>query len=126
VTMVPHETRSHSGTRIDDRCGSHTVTSPSGVQETGSGTVTNLEYVSVPALQRMLRDEVEPGRTESSCHPGYASPDFTSVYLHEREAELRTLTAPSIREAIEALDIHLVNYADYLAHRASCSTRASH
>ena len=81
--------------------------------------VTNLEYVSVPTLQRMLRDEVPPGWTEFACHPGYASPDFTSVYLHEREAELRTLTTPCIRETIETLGIHLVNYTDYLAYRAS-------
>jgi len=79
--------------------------------------VTNLEHVSVPALQRMLRDEVEPGWTELSCHPGYPSPDFTSVYLREREAELRTLTAPAIRETIAALGIRLVSYADYRAPR---------
>jgi predicted glycoside hydrolase/deacetylase ChbG (UPF0249 family) len=88
--------------------------------------VTNLEYVSVPALQRMLRDEVKPGWTEFSCHPGYASPDFTSEYLHEREAELRTLTAPAIQETIETLGIHLVSYVAYQAHRASGSTRAPH
>jgi predicted glycoside hydrolase/deacetylase ChbG (UPF0249 family) len=84
--------------------------------------VTDLEHVSVTALQRMLREEVEPGWTELSCHPGYASPDFTSVYLHEREAELRTLTAPAIRETIETLGIHLVSYADYPASRASGRT----
>jgi predicted glycoside hydrolase/deacetylase ChbG (UPF0249 family) len=88
--------------------------------------VTDLEHVSVTALQRMLREEVEPGWTEFGCHPGYASPDFTSVYLHEREAELRTLTAPAIRETIETLGIHLVSYVDYLAHRASCPTRHPH
>ena len=81
--------------------------------------VTNLEYVSVPTLQRMLREEVGPGWTEISCHPGYASPDFTSVYLHEREAELRTLTAPAIRETIVVLGIRLVSYSDYLAQLAS-------
>ena len=43
--------------------------------------VTNLEYVSVPTLQRILRDEVKEGWTEVACHPGYVSPDFTSVYL---------------------------------------------
>ena len=36
--MVTHDTRSHRGPRIDDRRKRHTVTSPSGVQETGSGT----------------------------------------------------------------------------------------
>src|SRR5205085_5647645 len=72
--------------------------------------VTNLEYVSVPFLQKMLREEVAEGWTEFSCHPGYVSPDFTSVYLQEREAEVRTLTQPCMRETIAQLGIHLVNY----------------
>ncbi len=76
--------------------------------------VTNLEYVSVPFLQQMLREEVPDGWTEFSCHPGYRSPDFTSVYLAEREAEVRTLTDPRIRETIAELSIRLVSYADYL------------
>ncbi len=75
--------------------------------------VTNLEYVSVPFLQQMLREEVPDGWTEFSCHPGYRSPDFTSVYLAEREAEIRTLTDPRIREMIAELGIRLVSYADY-------------
>jgi chitin disaccharide deacetylase len=85
--------------------------------------VTDLEHVSVAALQRMLRDEVKPGWTELSCHPGHASPDFASVYLHEREAELRTLTSPAIRETIEALGIRLASYADYRPHRGCCPDR---
>jgi predicted glycoside hydrolase/deacetylase ChbG (UPF0249 family) len=80
--------------------------------------VTNLEYVSVPTLQRILRDEVGEGWTELSCHPGYVSPEFASVYLQEREAEVRTLTDPRIRETIEALDIRLVGYTDYLTRDA--------
>jgi predicted glycoside hydrolase/deacetylase ChbG (UPF0249 family) len=75
--------------------------------------VTNLEYVSVPFLQQMLREEVAEGWTEFSCHPGYGSPDFSSVYLAEREAEVRTLTDPRIRQTIAELGIRLVNYADY-------------
>jgi predicted glycoside hydrolase/deacetylase ChbG (UPF0249 family) len=75
--------------------------------------VTNLEYVSVPFLQKMLRKEVEEGWTEFSCHPGYRSPDYTAVYLEEREAEIRTLTDPRIRQTIEELGIRLANYADY-------------
>jgi predicted glycoside hydrolase/deacetylase ChbG (UPF0249 family) len=81
--------------------------------------VTNLEYVSVPFLQRLLREEVLPGWTELSCHPGYRSPDYTSVYLAEREAEVRTLTDPRVRQAIEALRIRLVSYADYAARKRS-------
>jgi predicted glycoside hydrolase/deacetylase ChbG (UPF0249 family) len=77
--------------------------------------VTNLEYVSVPTLQRLLRQEVSEGWTELACHPGYVSPDFTSVYLHEREAEVQTLTDARIRQTIAELEIQLVSYTDYLA-----------
>jgi predicted glycoside hydrolase/deacetylase ChbG (UPF0249 family) len=79
--------------------------------------VTNLEYVSVPFLQRMLREEVPEGWTEFSCHPGYRSPDYTSVYLAEREEEVRTLTDPRIRATIAEEGIRLASYADYVAER---------
>jgi predicted glycoside hydrolase/deacetylase ChbG (UPF0249 family) len=79
--------------------------------------VTNLEYVSVPFLQRMLREEVSEGWTEFSCHPGYLSPDYAAVYYAEREAEVRTLTDPGIQQTIEELGISLVSYADYLVAR---------
>jgi predicted glycoside hydrolase/deacetylase ChbG (UPF0249 family) len=79
--------------------------------------VTQLEYVSVPFLQQLLREEVPLGWTELSCHPGYRSPGYTSVYLSEREAEVHTLTDPRIRETIEELGIHLASYADCPATR---------
>ena len=75
--------------------------------------VTNLEYVGVPFLQKMLREEVQAGWTELSCHPGYATPDYRAVYLAEREEEIRTLTDPRIRETIKELEIQLKSYADY-------------
>jgi predicted glycoside hydrolase/deacetylase ChbG (UPF0249 family) len=75
--------------------------------------VTNLEYVSVPYLQQMLREEVGEGWTEFSCHPGYASSDYAAVYCAEREAEVRTLTDPRIRQTAEELGIRLASYADY-------------
>lgn len=74
---------------------------------------TQLEYVSVPFLQRMLREEVPPGVTEFSCHPGYITPDYQGVYSHEREAEIRTLVDPRIRRMIEQEGIELLSYADY-------------
>ena len=73
---------------------------------------THLEQVSVAALTGMLETEVGPGVTELGCHPGYAGDGFRSSYLHEREAELRTLCDPAIRTRIEALGIRLVNFAD--------------
>ena len=75
--------------------------------------VTNLEYVSVPFLQRLLQEEVFDGWTEVSCHPGYRSLGYASVYLAEREEEVRTLTDPRIRQTIAALGLRLVSYADY-------------
>jgi predicted glycoside hydrolase/deacetylase ChbG (UPF0249 family) len=74
--------------------------------------VTELKYVSVPFLETMLRDEVAEGWNEFSCHPGYVTPDFQSVYLAEREAEVRTLTDPAIRRTIEALGYRLASFAD--------------
>jgi chitin disaccharide deacetylase len=75
--------------------------------------VTDLEHVSVPFLQWILRNEVLEGWTEISCHPGYVSPEFTSVYNHEREVEVQTLCDPRIRRTIQDLGIHLMSYADY-------------
>jgi len=86
--------------------------------------VTNLEYVSVRFLQQLLREEVPEGWTEISCHPGYHSPDFQSVYLQEREAEVRTLTDSAIRETIAKLGIRLVSYADYRSGIATPAARS--
>jgi predicted glycoside hydrolase/deacetylase ChbG (UPF0249 family) len=77
--------------------------------------VTNLEYVSVPFLQKMLFEEVTEGWTEFSCHPGYTSPDYKAVYLAEREAEVRTLTDPRIRQTLDQLGVRLVSFADYVS-----------
>lgn len=100
---------------------------PSGVPVRGDGHVgfvggfyaqwewkiTNLEYVSVPFLQRMIREEVPVGWTEVSCHPGYITDDYHGVYSHERETEILTLTNPRIRETINQLGVGLRNYADF-------------
>ncbi len=75
--------------------------------------VTNLEYISVPFLQRMLREEVPPGITEFSCHPGYITDDYHGVYATEREAEIATLTDPAVRESVQGEGIRLLSYLDY-------------
>jgi predicted glycoside hydrolase/deacetylase ChbG (UPF0249 family) len=75
--------------------------------------VTDLSHVSVDFLIWILRNEVGEGWTEVSCHPGYVTPDFASVYLTEREAELRTLTDRRVAEEIEALGIRLASYRDF-------------
>jgi predicted glycoside hydrolase/deacetylase ChbG (UPF0249 family) len=74
--------------------------------------VTELKYVSVEFLQRMLHNEVPEGVTEFSCHPGYITADYHGVYCHEREAELATLTDPRLRDTIAAEQLRLISYAD--------------
>jgi predicted glycoside hydrolase/deacetylase ChbG (UPF0249 family) len=85
--------------------------------------VTELHYVSVEFLQQILRTEVTADWTELGCHPGYLSEGFQSVYLSEREAELRTLTDPRIRETLAELEIELAGYAAY--NRAAASNRSA-
>jgi predicted glycoside hydrolase/deacetylase ChbG (UPF0249 family) len=87
--------------------------------------VTNLDYVSVPFLKRMLREEVEDGWTEISCHPGYIGQGYAAVYAREREAEVRTLTDPVIRAAINDLGITLSSYEGY-ARLGGAMPRRSH
>jgi predicted glycoside hydrolase/deacetylase ChbG (UPF0249 family) len=82
--------------------------------------VTNLDYISVPFLQRMLIEEVPPGVTEFSCHPGYITEDYQGVYYKEREAEIATLVDPLVRETIRNEGIELISYAD-LGHSARAS-----
>ena len=76
--------------------------------------VTELKYVSVEFLQQILRDETSAaGWTEIGCHPGYVSDDFKSIYLTEREHELRTLSDPRVRRTIDELGITLCNFDDH-------------
>jgi predicted glycoside hydrolase/deacetylase ChbG (UPF0249 family) len=77
--------------------------------------ITDLYHVSPEFLITLMRDETQSGWTELSCHPGYALGDYQSVYLSEREAELRTLTDPRVRQAVDRLGIRLANYADLIA-----------
>lgn len=74
------------------------------------GGETHLEWIATANLVRMLAVDVGPGVTELSCHPGYVASDFRSSYSEEREAELRTLCDPAVRDAIEALDIALIDF----------------
>lgn len=75
--------------------------------------VTNLDYVSVEFLKKLLREEAPEGWTEFSCHPGYVSDDFESIYHTEREAELATLTDRRIIDFLAEQDIRLGSYSDF-------------
>ncbi len=126
---LPTHVDSHRHTHLDDdvRDLFRELAAPLGVPLRGDGRVhfiggfyaqwewgvTELEHVSVEALQGILRDEVSEGWTEVSCHPGYMTPDYRSMYATEREAEIRTLTDPRIRATIDELGIRLESYATY-------------
>ena len=75
--------------------------------------VTEMQHISVEALQGILRDEVGDGWTEVSCHPGYMTPGYRTTYASEREVEIQTLTDPRVRETIDELGLVLESYADY-------------
>ncbi len=76
------------------------------------GGQTHLEQISVDSLLHMLKTDIQEGITELSCHPGYIDPDFPSAYSTERETELQTLCAPSIRTALAEQQIQLVAFRD--------------
>lgn len=67
---------------------------------------------SLVALLEHLADQ-EAGTVELMCHPG--DPDAAllegSRYAAERGVELRTLTDPTVRAAIDRLDIELVTFS---------------
>lgn len=69
------------------------------------------ELVSVEALVDLL-GRLPEGCTELGCHPG--GPDVDDpTYGPERWLELRTLTDPRVRAAVEAHDIELVSFAAF-------------
>jgi len=55
------------------------------------------------------------GTWELVCHPGYCDQDLRQVKTRLRESrqqELRVLTSPAARQAIEAAGVELISYAD--------------
>jgi predicted glycoside hydrolase/deacetylase ChbG (UPF0249 family) len=75
------------------------------------GGETHPEWISPENLCRLIEAELQEGVTEMGCHPGYVD-GFQSVYLREREAELRTLCDPMVREFLQRRDIGLISFRD--------------
>jgi chitin disaccharide deacetylase len=59
-------------------------------------------------------NSVGEGTSEIMCHPGFVDADFAkeSTYNLQREKELKILTDPAIKAAIEAQGIQLITFAD--------------
>lgn len=74
------------------------------------GGESHPEQISVESLCCMLAAEIDEGVTELSCHPGYVDDCFESEYSSEREAELRTLCDPLVRQSLAANGIELISY----------------
>ena len=77
--------------------------------------VTHLEQIGVDSLIRMIDEDIGPGITELSCHPGFVDPALSSSYHREREVELVTLCEPAVREHIARRGIALIGYDELAA-----------
>jgi predicted glycoside hydrolase/deacetylase ChbG (UPF0249 family) len=78
----------------------------------GQGDLGAPELRAVKA-QRLLKilESLPPGFTELGCHPGYDD-GLLTLYRSEREQEVRTLTAPRVRRALDELGIQLASFRD--------------
>ena len=61
-----------------------------------------------------ILSKVENGTSEIMCHPGYVDEAFAkeSVYNFQRERELKILTDPAIKQAMESRGIDLITFSD--------------
>ena len=72
---------------------------------------TALDNVRPRFLLELIRTDVSDGFNEIGCHPARVTGDFASSYLEARETELETLTAPGLRDQIQAAGVELVSFA---------------
>jgi predicted glycoside hydrolase/deacetylase ChbG (UPF0249 family) len=76
---------------------------------------THPEQISTDHLIEMVREELGPGITEISCHPGYVDPEYDTPYHAERELELQTLCDPRLAADLERLEIRLMGFREVRA-----------
>ena len=68
------------------------------------------DLIGVEALSRLIAN-LTPGVTELCCHPAAAA-DLETMYLHERQCELKTLCDPRVRAALEGAGVQLSSFAN--------------
>jgi chitin disaccharide deacetylase len=74
-------------------------------------------YLQEEQALEVLRG-LPPGSTEFMCHPGFCTSELRGMptrLKESREAELRALTSPAVRDALEAASIELVSYRSLMA-----------
>ncbi len=76
---------------------------------------THPEQIGAPALEAMLRAGFGDGPTELGCHPGQVDSQLRSAYYRERELELTTLCAGSLRRVLEDCGLCLMGFRDVTA-----------
>jgi len=62
-----------------------------------------------------ILNNLPDGTSELMCHPGHVDQDFAekeSVYNFQREREIKILTDPAIKQAIQANEIELITFAN--------------
>jgi predicted glycoside hydrolase/deacetylase ChbG (UPF0249 family) len=61
-----------------------------------------------------ILNNLPDGTSELMCHPGHVDEAFAkeSIYNFQRERELKILTDPTIKQAIESNNIELISFAD--------------
>ena len=73
-------------------------------------------YDDGATYERLLHliNNISDGTSEIMCHPGYVDDAFVneSSYNKQRERELKILTDPSIKEALDKLNIELITFAE--------------
>jgi predicted glycoside hydrolase/deacetylase ChbG (UPF0249 family) len=69
---------------------------------------------ATPEILVGIIKNIEEGSTEIMCHPGYVDDAFAkeSSYNKQRETELKILTDPTIKQAIQARSIELISFAN--------------
>ncbi|HEX4803075.1 MAG TPA: ChbG/HpnK family deacetylase [Myxococcaceae bacterium] len=81
------------------------------------------ECISVDAFITILA-ELPPGFVELGCHPG-AGNDLDSMYLGEREQEVKALCDPRVRAAIADMKIELCSFRDVVVRWADTRLRTA-
>jgi predicted glycoside hydrolase/deacetylase ChbG (UPF0249 family) len=76
-----------------------------------------VDFYDEQATQKILLgiiNNIEDGSTEIMCHPGYVDDAFAkeSSYNSQRKTELKILTDPAIKQAIQARSIELITFAN--------------
>jgi len=68
------------------------------------------EGIELAQLNRTL-ESLAPGWSELGCHPGYAE-NLDSVYLREREQEVKVLCHPDLKGSLAAAGVELRSFRD--------------